>query len=247
MKALCSICILFISLSSLCTALQDTLPSQHPGFNEFVAERKALVDEIANYQGIGITEERILEVMAKVPRHRFIPTELWPWAYHNNPLPIGYDQTISQPVIVASMTQMLDIMKGDKILEIGTGSGYQAAVLAEMGARVYTIEIVPELGKRSEKLLHELGYDQVKVKVGDGYEGWSEYAPFDKIIVTCAPEEVPQPLIEQLSPDGRIVIPVGGVNEIQYLLVLKLNSKGKLTKQFAYPVRFVPMTGKAQE
>lgn len=243
-----SLHILFIiGIFTLQPVHADTIPSQNPAFNEFINERAALADEIANYQGIAITDKKVLEVMARVPRHRFIPKDLWPWAYHNNPLPIGYGQTISQPVIVASMTQMLDTREGEKILEIGTGSGYQAAVLAEMGCMVYTVEIVPELGKSAAKALRELGYDRVKVRIGDGYEGWQEFAPYDKIIVTCAPGELPRPLVEQLAANGRIVIPVGGVNEIQYLIVYKFNKKGKLTKHYQYPVRFVPMTGKAQE
>lgn len=203
--------------------------------------------EIANYRSIDIHDDAVLKALKTVPRHLFVPAELSSYAYRNSPLPIGYDQTISQPVIVASMTQMLDVREGEKILEIGTGSGYQAAVLAQLGCEVYSIEIVPELGERSRDLLAELGYTNVHVKIGDGYEGWNEHAPYDKIIVTCAPEEVPQPLIDQLSSTGRIVIPVGGVYEIQYLVVLKFSRKGKLITDYRYPVRFVPMTGKAME
>lgn len=238
--------IMLICISSFCFSQAETDAQRHPGFYERVSEREVLVKQIANYRSIDILNEEVLEALRTVPRHLFVPQEIRSYAYNNNPLPIGYNQTISQPVIVASMTQMLDVKEGEKILEIGTGSGYQAAVLAELGCEVYTIEIVPELGKRSKALLAELGYEHVHVKIGDGYEGWSEYAPYYKIIVTCAPEEVPQPLIDQLAPGGRIVVPVGGVNEIQYLVVLKRSKKGKLITDYQYPVRFVPMTGKAQ-
>lgn len=230
-----------------CNAQADTRNQKHPGFAERTEDRNDLVNEIARYRGIDIHDEKVLDAMRTVPRHLFVPQELQLFAYINNPLPIGYNQTISQPVIVASMTQMLKVLEGQKILEIGTGSGYQAAILAELDCEVYTIEIVPELGKRSRDLLAELGYSNVHVKIGDGYEGWEEHAPFDKIIVTCAPEKVPKALIDQLAPDGRIVVPVGGVHEIQYLVVLKFNKMGKLIKDYKYPVRFVPMTGKVQD
>ncbi len=246
MKAVCSIWVLFMCLSCLGSDPPDTIAS-HPGFNEYQVEREALVREIENYHGISVHDQKVLYALRRVPRHLFVPSELIPYAYLNNPLPIGYNQTISQPVIVASMTQMLDAKAGEKILEIGTGSGYQAAVLAELDCEVYTIEIVPELGERSQKLLSELGYKNVHVRIGDGYEGWKEHAPYDKIIVTCAPEKVPNALIEQLTAKGRIVIPVGGINEIQYLLILRYNKKGKLIREYKYPVRFVPMTGKAKE
>lgn len=194
-----------------------------------------------------IKDQRVLEAMARVPRERFIPAESQHLAFQDMPLPIGYGQTISQPFIIAMMTEALKLTGNEKVLEVGTGSGYQAAILAELDCEVYTIEIVPELGKRSRDLLAELGYSNVHVKIGDGYEGWEEHAPFDKIIVTCAPEKVPKALIDQLAPDGRIVVPVGGVHEIQYLVVLKFNKMGKLIKDYKYPVRFVPMTGKVQD
>ncbi len=247
MKFTFFISMLFICISGICINPADTILSTHPGFNERIYDREALVNEIANYRGINISDQKVLDAIGKVPRHLFVPKEYRSYAYRNSPLPIGYSQTISQPVIVASMTQLLKVKAGERILEIGTGSGYQAAVLAEMGCKVYTIEIVPELGKRSKLLLQELGYVNVHVKIGDGYEGWKEHAPYDKIIVTCAPEEVPIPLIDQLAAGGKIVIPVGGVNEIQYLIVMRYNNKGKLISQYQYPVRFVPMTGKAQE
>jgi protein-L-isoaspartate(D-aspartate) O-methyltransferase len=220
----------------------------HPAFRERVEDRHYLVyRELIDYPGISIHDTAVIGAMFRTPRHAFVPEHLQSFAYYNNPLPIGYNQTISQPVIVASMTQLLEPEEGMKILEIGTGSGYQAAVLAELHADVYTIEIVPELGRKSRKILEELGYRNVHVKIGDGYEGWPEHAPFDRIIVTCAPEEVPEPLVEQLKPGGKIVIPLGPQDQIQFLVVMKKSPRGRLIRELKYPVRFVPMTGKAEE
>jgi protein-L-isoaspartate(D-aspartate) O-methyltransferase len=188
----------------------------------------------------GIDDPRTLQAMAKVAREKFIPKELQARAYEDRPLPIGYGQTISQPFIVAFMTQELKPKPTDRVLEIGTGSGYQAAVLAELVAEVYTIEIVKPLAQSAEIRLRELGYKNVHVKAGDGYKGWPEHAPFDAIIVTAAPDHVPQPLVEQLKEGGRMVIPVGGAI-VQHLNVLE--KRGGVVKQTAaIPVKFVPLT-----
>ena len=194
----------------------------------------------------GITYQPTLDAMLTVPRHLFVPDYLINRAYSDGPLPIGYGQTISQPYIVAYMTSVLKPEKTDKILEIGTGSGYQAAVLAEIADSVFTVEIVPELAARAEKLLKQLGYENVWVKSGDGYFGWEEHAPYDKIIVTAAPEEVPQPLIDQLKEGGKMIIPVGGVYSYQYLILLE-KKKGKVIEKTMLPVRFVPFTRKKGE
>jgi protein-L-isoaspartate(D-aspartate) O-methyltransferase len=206
-----------------------------------------MVQEIRHYPSIRISNEAVLTAMGNVPRHAFVPEELQAYAYINRPLPIGYEQTISQPVIVASMTDLLALTGNENVLEIGTGSGYQAAVLGELCKDVYTIEIVEALGERARNVLKELGYKNVHVRIGDGYEGWPQQAPFDRIIVTCAPENVPQPLKDQLKTGGRMVIPVGRQNGIQYLIVLSKKPSGKLAREYKYPVRFVPMTGKAME
>ena len=217
-------------------------------YMEHEEERRKMVEhDILSYPGLEIHDTAIIDALLKVPRHAFIPSELKAYAYLNRPIPIGFGQTISQPVIVASMTQLLSPVQGQRILEIGTGSGYQAAILGELGCEVYSIEIVPELGQRAMKILKTLGYENVHVKVGDGYYGWPEVAPFDRIIVTCAPEEVPTPLVEQLKPSGRIVIPVGKEDQVQYLLVMKKSKKGTLSRELKYPVRFVPMTGEASK
>jgi protein-L-isoaspartate(D-aspartate) O-methyltransferase len=193
----------------------------------------------------GIDDARVLRVMAKVPRENFVAKELRPRAYEDHPLPIGFGQTISQPFIVAFMTQELKPKSTDRVLEIGTGSGYQAAVLAELVEEVYTIEIVKPLAESAEIRLRELGYKNVHVKAGDGYKGWPEHAPFDAIIVTAAPDHVPQPLIEQLKEGGRMVIPVGG-NFVQRLNVLE--KRGGVVKQIAaIPVKFVPLTREREE
>ncbi len=209
-------------------------------YKELGKERKAMVVE--QIEERGIRDGRVLEVMEKVPRHEFVPEKYRAFAYEDSPLPIGKGQTISQPYIVALMTECLNLEGNEKVLEVGTGSGYQAAILSELAKEVYTIEIVEPLAERAEELLKKLGYRNVKVKCGDGYLGWEEYAPFDGIIVTCAPDHIPQPLIDQLAEGGRMVIPVG---EVYFPQVLKLIEKreGKVTVRNVTPVRFVPMTG----
>jgi protein-L-isoaspartate(D-aspartate) O-methyltransferase len=209
---------------------------------DFAAARRRMVEEQLAAPGRGITNARVLAVMGKVPRHEFVPAPCRAQAYWDCPLPIGYDQTISQPFIVAFMTEKLEPKPGDKVLEIGTGSGYQAAVLADLVSNVCTIEIVEPLARRAEADLKRLGYTNVMVRAGDGYQGWPEAAPFDAIIVTCAPDHVPQPLLDQLKEGGRMIIPVGPRGD-QELYVLR--KKGdKVEKHAVLPVRFVPMTGK---
>lgn len=204
---------------------------------DFSKKRQQMVTR--QLRGRDITAPQVLRAMSAVPRHLFVPSNIQDLAYHDSPLPIGHDQTISQPYIVALMSQLLSLERGDRILEVGTGSGYQAAVLAEMGAEVFTVEIVPELARRAEKLLDELSYDRVTVKAGDGYKGWPEHAPFDGIIVTCAPTTIPEPLKEQLAEGGRMVIPAGETySQKLYLLTKK---SGKIVQQKIIDVRFVPM------
>ena len=203
---------------------------------DFANKRHAMVKD--QIQARGIKDERVLQVMRKVARHKFVPFALRIFAYGDSPLPIGEGQTISQPYIVALMTELLELKGDERVLEIGTGSGYQAAILAELAREVYTIEILPSLAKTSEKLLNNLGYKNIKVKCGDGYLGWPEYAPFDGIIVTCAPDKVPQPLIKQLKEGGRLVIPVG--THYQELKLLR-KVKGEIETKSIIPVRFVPM------
>ena len=193
----------------------------------------------------GIKDERVLASMAKVPREEFVPADARVDAYEDGPLPIGYDQTISQPYIVAFMTEQLRPKSSDRVLEIGTGSGYQAAILAELVADVYTIEIVEPLAKTAEATLQRLGYKNVRLKVGDGYKGWQEEAPFDAIIVTCAPDKVPRPLVDQLKDGGRMVIPVGERFAQQLYLLEKKN--GQLKESATLPVRFVPMVRETQK
>ena len=186
----------------------------------------------------GIKDKQVLEVMRNTPRHLFVPDDYQIAAYHDRPLPIGHQQTISQPYIVALMTELLELSGEEKVLEIGTGSGYQAAVLAQMAGSVYTIEIVEPLARSSAALLKKLEYDNVEVRYGDGYEGWPEQAPFDRIIVTAAPPEIPQALVDQLALGGRMVLPVGG--DYQELVLLTKTDKG-VTRKAIIPVRFVPM------
>jgi protein-L-isoaspartate(D-aspartate) O-methyltransferase len=193
----------------------------------------------------GIEDQRVINAMLKVPRHLFIPEEHMHYSYYNLPVPIGYGQTISSPFIVALMTQELELKKSDRVLEVGTGSGYQAAVLAEIAAEVYTVEIIEPLAKAAEKRLKELKYDNVTVVLGDGYWGYPEESPYDKIVVTCAPEEIPEPLVEQLADGGIMVIPVGPAG-FQYLIKVKKDGDD-IEIEKVTPVSFVPLTGEHEE
>ncbi len=205
---------------------------------DFEALRHKMVEQ--QIVARGIKDKGVIEAMKRVPRHLFVPEKYRRFAYHDGPLPIGEGQTISQPYIVAFMTEALSLQPHHKVLEIGTGSGYQAAVLAEIVDQVYTIEIIPSLARRAEALLRGMGYENIFVLTGDGYKGWPQHAPFDAIIVTCAPEEIPKPLIEQLREGGRMVIPVGPQDTVQKL-ILATKQNGKLRLQTLLPVRFVPM------
>jgi protein-L-isoaspartate(D-aspartate) O-methyltransferase len=215
-----------------------------PAGDRYAAERRAMVER--QLAARDIDDERVLEAMRRVPRHELVPAALRDEAYGDHPLPIGHGQTISQPYIVAFMTQALQPRAEDRVLEVGTGSGYQAAVLAELVREVYTIEIVAPLGERARVDLARLGYDSVHVRIGDGYAGWPEQAPFDAIIVTCAPDAVPQPLVDQLREGGRMIIPVGDAHRGQELYVLEKRG-GEVVRRAILPVRFVPMTGRAQD
>ncbi len=223
--------------------LQNSVEAQKQGANnakdEYKRERREMVEQ--QIRDRGIENESVLSAMMKVPRHKFVPEALVKEAYIDSPLPIGLNQTISQPFIVAYMTDAADISKNDKVLEIGTGSGYQAAILGELAKEVYTIEIIPELAERSTQILQQLGYKNVFVKTGNGYLGIPEQAPFDAIVVTAAPDEIPQALVDQLAVNGKMVIPVGNAN--QEMVVIKKTNKG-VTEKRTMQVRFVPMTGK---
>lgn len=208
--------------------------------SESDADRRARMVE-TQIVARGVRDPRVLAAMRKVPRHLFVDAAQRAQAYDDHPLPIPGNQTISQPYIVALMSELLELQPGERVLEIGTGSGYQSAVLAELAKEVYTIEIVPELARSADARMKELGYRNVTVREGDGYGGWPEHAPFDAIIVTAAPERIPQPLVEQLAPGGIMVIPVGGF--FQELKVFRKSADGRVTEKDILPVRFVPMTG----
>lgn len=221
------------------------------GEEDYGLERQEMIEAIREmaadsheYTGRGTLAPKVIAAMKKVPRHEFVPEgRLRGSAYENRPLPIGEGQTISQPYIVALMTDLAEIDEDSVVLEVGTGSGYQAAVLAELARHVYTIEIIEELGQRAERVLDRLGYSNVTVRIGDGYHGWPAHGPFDAILVTAAPEEIPQPLIEQLAPGGRLVIPVGATNGIQSLQLVRKDAEGRVSKRSVLPVGFVPLTG----
>ena len=189
----------------------------------------------------GVTDRRVLEAMRAVPRERFVPAQLAPRAYEDNPLPIGYGQTISQPYIVAYMTEALRVESHHRVLEIGTGSGYQAAVLAELAREVFTVEIVAELARLASSALRDGGYANVHVREGDGYAGWPDRAPFDRIMVTAAPDEIPQPLLDQLAANGRLVIPIGPPGGMQWMTIVE-KTEGETIERRTLPVRFVPFT-----
>ena len=209
-----------------------------PAEADFAAARARMVRE--QLAPRGIRDSRVLEAMGRVPRHELVPEGLRARAYDDAPLPIGEGQTISQPLVVAAMTQALELRGGERVLEVGTGSGYQAAVLAELGVRLYTIELEPELAARAARDLERLGYgERIETRVGDGYAGWPEAAPFDAIVVTAAPDHVPEPLIDQLAPGGRLVIPVGD-RSAQQLLLLRRTAAG-IEREELLPVRFVPL------
>jgi protein-L-isoaspartate(D-aspartate) O-methyltransferase len=224
------------------------LPLEASGQISYESQRQAMIKVLRNdsrlseQYGDPPLSERTLAVLGQVPRHEFVPDEQKRFAYENRPLPIGSRQTISQPYIVALMTDLAEVTKTDTVLEIGTGSGYQAAVLSQLAGRVYTIEIVEMLGRRAAGTLERLGYNNVTARVGDGYAGWPDQAPFDAILVTAAPEEVPEPLIEQLAVGGRMVIPVGSENDVQILKVLTKTQDGVVIVSNVIAVRFVPLT-----
>lgn len=231
---------IFLVAAACCLVSCRETPA--PGGPDFESMRKSMIEE--QIKARGVKDERVLEAMLKVERHKFVQPALESRAYDDSPLPIGRGQTISQPYIVALMTEILRLKGDEKVLEIGTGSGYQAAVLAEIADMVYSVEIIPELAQSAEKLLAELGYKNIEVKTGDGWLGWEEHAPYDAIIVTCAPEEIPPLLLEQLAEGGRMVLPVG-----EHYQQLKMATKrgGNIKVEYIAPVRFVPMVRKRRE
>jgi protein-L-isoaspartate(D-aspartate) O-methyltransferase len=221
------------------------LDHKHPAFAERIEERDKMV--AWQIQARDIKDPNVLKAMRIVPRHAFVRSTEQRYAYADHPLPIGFDQTISQPYIVAFMTEALQLKPDSKVLEIGTGSGYQAAVCAEIAQQVYTIEIVEGLAKRAEKCLKELGYPNVFVRFGDGFFGWPDVAPFDAIIGTAAAGRIPEPLLEQLKPGGRMILPYGRPWDFQYLVLITKDQKGNISTKNVMPVRFVPMTGEVQK
>ena len=235
---------LSLALGILPLALSPALAQQ-----ERADERAAMVEAIQQHAAAapaalegGELEPSVLEAMRRVPRHEFVPEEVRGLAYADRPLPIGFGQTISQPFIVALMTDLLNVEPGDKVLEIGTGSGYQAAVLSPLAERVYSIEIVPELGERAGKTLEQQDFANVETKIADGYYGWPEEAPFDGIVVTAAASHIPPPLVEQLKVGGRMVIPIGGPFSAQQLMLVEKLEDGGITTRQLLPVQFVPFT-----
>ncbi len=232
------------ALATAC-ALVGTAPALYAQTDVWAEARDEMVrSQIASDRGgrTPVTDTDVLRAMRAVPRHRFVPSNQTRRAYADSPLPIGYGQTISQPYIVALMTELLDVGAGDVVLEIGTGSGYQAAVLAEIVDSVYTIEIVPALAPGARHRLADLGYGGITVRAGDGYYGWPGHAPFDAIVVTAAASHIPPPLEEQLAPGGRMVIPVGPPLRVQSLMLVEKRSDGSITRRNLLPVRFVPLT-----
>ena len=222
--------VLFFLLFSISCTQND------PNFDRL---RKLMIKN--QLQSRGIRDDAVLEVMRSVERHNFVPENYRDRAYSDGPLPIGHGQTISQPYIVAFMTEQLQVSSQHKVLEIGTGSGYQAAILGELAKHVFTIEIIPELAEGAKNILNHLSYKNITVRAGDGYKGWPEESPFERIMVTAAPAEIPQTLVDQLAPGGRMILPVGAQFLVQYLWVIEKDDQGTVTKEKILPVRFVPM------
>lgn len=217
---------------------------------DFAEARAALFDEVdrqvaelSDQLGIARLSPAVRAALRRTPRHAFVPAELQHLAYRNHPLPIGHDQTISQPLIVALMTELLGVVAGERVYELGTGSGYQAAVLAELGVEVYSVEIVPELAEQAAEALTEQGYQRAHMRAGDGYLGWPEAAPFDGVIVTAALDHVPRPLVEQLKTGRRLVMPIGAIHGVQQLAVFEKDADGRLERRDVLSVQFVPVTG----
>jgi protein-L-isoaspartate(D-aspartate) O-methyltransferase len=231
-------------LAFACNDQKASIRQVTPKTRDDEAERRARMVE-TQIVARGVRDARVLAAMREVPRHLFVDPAQSAQAYDDHPLPIAGNQTISQPYIVALMTELAEITPGETVLEIGTGSGYQSAVLSRLAKEVYSIEIVPELARASAERLRRLGYGNVTVREGDGYRGWGEHAPFDAIIVTAAPDRIPGPLLDQLAPGGRLVIPVGSF--FQELKVLSKDKNGKISEKDILPVRFVPMTGEIEK
>lgn len=236
-------CYLLMSLTlSGPTTAADTQPYEQQRM-ELMRLIEQDVRETSVYLDREMLDARVMKALAEVPRHLFVPDPQRRYAYQNRPLPIGHGQTISQPYIVAIMTDLLKLTAEDRVLEVGTGSGYQAAVLAELVKQVYSIEIIEPLGQRARDLLNKLDYDNIETRIGDGYYGWEAHAPFDAIIVTAAADHIPPPLIAQLKPGGRMMIPVGSRFMTQQLVIVEKDSDSKVTTRLILPVRFVPLTG----
>lgn len=242
MNNIVRICCLYVILSMSVSIHAQTTDNFQRLRNAMVADIEDMVVETRDYIGKQTLDRRVIEAVQTVPRHEFVPESYRQYAYQNRPLPIGNDQTISQPYIVALMTDLAGLEPGDVVLEVGTGSGYQAAVLSKLVKHVYTIEIIDALGRSAQNTLQRLGYENVTVRVGDGYHGWQEFAPFDAILVTAAPDQVPQPLIDQLKPGGKLIIPVGPQGRTQSLKIINKDNSGNLTERDVLPVGFVPLT-----
>jgi len=234
----CSL-MLFVSCSTGLAIADEYMQKRQ----QMIADIEAYVETTVKYTKKDTFDEQVMQAMSTTPRHEFVPEEMRDSAYENQPLPIGYGQTISQPYIVALMTQLLQPQSDQRVLEIGTGSGYQAAILSQLVKQVYSIEIVEQLGKSSTQLLSRLGYDNVITRISDGYDGWPDQAPFDGIIVTAAISHIPPPLVSQLKNGGRMVIPVGTRFQTQYLTLVEKDSQGVISTRQLLPVYFVPFTG----
>jgi protein-L-isoaspartate(D-aspartate) O-methyltransferase len=219
-----------------------TVEPFEPLRRHMLAEISASTAHVSSVIGKAALDERVMQAMGKVPRHEFVPIELQPYAYANVPLPIGFEKTISQPFIVALMTDLLEIKPEDEVLEIGTGLGYQAAILAELAGKVFSIEVIEELAEHAKRRLSRQGYANIELRIANGYYGWAQHAPFDKVIVTAAPDLIPPPLLQQLKPGGKMVIPAG-LPESQQLLLVEKDGGGRTRTKEILPVRFSPLEG----